>query len=426
MPTILHILNFTPRKRGGVEKFLIALSARCAAADIHTVLLFAGRPADWFLEEIGQHAAVHWVDGHPLEQHYRDTLKLTRQVRPAVVTLWYISLFSPKTLLLTRLPWVGRTIYFDRTSRDVVDRSGALQCLAWLRGRIAAPCYWRVMSVSEHNRQRNVLSSFLPENKTQVIYNGVEIPETAHDISRTGTVEHVEIDKADEIETSNEKNRSDLDGLDAFDDLDALDDLDAFDDAPSPQPPAQSTKHQARPPYFLFAGQLTRDKGVHTLLAAYREFRRARPRCNIQLWLAGDRDGHCNVEIPDAAGSEGDTIRVLDMRDDVPELMARSVATIVPSEWPEACSFVSLEAMASGRPVVASDAGSLPTVLGDTGAVFAKGDSAALADILIDIADHPEKYDTLAKAARERARAHFSIDRMLDDYVELLKEALKT
>jgi glycosyltransferase involved in cell wall biosynthesis len=75
---------------------------------------------------------------------------------------------------------------------------------------------------------------------------------------------------------------------------------------------------------------------------------------------------------------------------------------VVPSVWPEPFALTSLEGMAAGAAVVASDVGGVPEAVGGAGLLVPPGDDAALAAALAGLADDRE---ALA-AARRRARAH--------------------
>ena len=94
-------------------------------------------------------------------------------------------------------------------------------------------------------------------------------------------------------------------------------------------------------------------------------------------------------------------------------LLAAARCLLVPSEAPETSSLVSMEAMASGTPVVAFANGALPEIVepGVTGLLVR--DVADMSDAIAEAARlDPE-------ACRAAARARFSADRMADDYLDL-------
>lgn len=358
----LHIWNFVPAKHGALERFLIAWSRACHEVGIRTTFLFPGEPVAWFREAIAPYADLHWTAGHSLTHGYRQTLALAWRLRPRVITVSFMPLFSVRLLALALLPGCGRLIFIDRSSVEVSDRKPFMRFLAWLRGRVFGLVYWRVVSVSCYNRTRNVVSSGIPPARNEVIYNGV---------------------------------------------------------AAAAALPAEPS----RPGYLLYAGQLTQAKGVHTLLRAYAQAFPDSGAAAPRLRLAGlgpDREALLRLA---AELGIGERVEFLGLCNNVPELMAGAVAIVVPSEWPEAFGFVAAEAMSTGRPLIVSDAGALPEVVGDTAIVFARGQAAELAACLRQVTAAPGNLAARTAAARLRVRDYFSLERMVAQYRELLLRA---
>ena len=88
---------------------------------------------------------------------------------------------------------------------------------------------------------------------------------------------------------------------------------------------------------------------------------------------------------------------------------------------PSGCPNASLEAMAAGVPVIATDVGgaSEQIVNGLTGMLTPPRDAHALADAILQLAHDPPRRESFAQAARERIRDDFSLDRMLDAYSQI-------
>ena len=76
--------------------------------------------------------------------------------------------------------------------------------------------------------------------------------------------------------------------------------------------------------------------------------------------------------------------------------------------WKEQFGRVLIEAMACGVPIVGSDSGEIPNVLGDAGLIFPEGDSAALADCLKFLAQDPDLRSALGYRGRQRVLAKFT------------------
>ena len=85
---------------------------------------------------------------------------------------------------------------------------------------------------------------------------------------------------------------------------------------------------------------------------------------------------------------------------------------------PAGCPNASLEAMASSLPVVATDAGGMSEQVVDrvTGFLVAPGDSAAMAEALVDIAHDREARARMGDAGLAHVRERFDVTRMVSDY----------
>jgi glycosyltransferase involved in cell wall biosynthesis len=94
----------------------------------------------------------------------------------------------------------------------------------------------------------------------------------------------------------------------------------------------------------------------------------------------------------------------------VRELLHGAAMAVIPSVSGDVMPFAALEAMAAGVPVVASDAGSLPEVLGADSCV-PKKDAAALAERMRALWDDPERRRREGEAGIARARERFGEER---------------
>jgi len=109
-------------------------------------------------------------------------------------------------------------------------------------------------------------------------------------------------------------------------------------------------------PRVLFASRLTREKGVDLLLDA---FESVGPGVALDIAGAGIADEH--IARRAASHPARDRIRLLGPLDrpSLRKAMARASAVVVPSVWPEPYGIVGIEALALGRPVVATDVGGI-------------------------------------------------------------------
>ena len=109
-------------------------------------------------------------------------------------------------------------------------------------------------------------------------------------------------------------------------------------------------------------------------------------------------------------------------RDDVPELLAGFDVFAFPSLFEGLCLAV-IEAQAAGCPVVATPVGGIrETVIdGETGLLVPARDPAALAASICRLLDDPALADRLAREGRRRARARFSVERMVEGTLQLYR-----
>jgi len=120
--------------------------------------------------------------------------------------------------------------------------------------------------------------------------------------------------------------------------------------------------------------------------------------------------------------------------DRLPKVMASADISVVPSSW-ENFPFSVMEAMSSGRPIIAGRVGGITEQLGEgdeaTGILLELGKlgkhtpnaSKLMADAIIALAADPEKRQRLGKAARERVMTHFVEDRLGQDLVDLFTKS---
>ena len=190
-----------------------------------------------------------------------------------------------------------------------------------------------------------------------------------------------------------------------------------FDPAPFEE---AGPAHPARPaparPYGLLVGARGPRKGIATWWEA-----RGRLDGALDWWLVGRPDD------ASAPGLRSDaSVQVLDTVEDggVAPLLAGARLLVYPSRS-EGFGFPPLEAMASGVPVVATAAGSIPEVCGDAALLVPPDDAVALADAIRRVAtDEALRADLIAKG-RVRCRA-FPPDRQAALLLGVLRHAVVT
>ncbi len=94
------------------------------------------------------------------------------------------------------------------------------------------------------------------------------------------------------------------------------------------------------------------------------------------------------------------------------DIDALALPSLTRPNWKEQFGRVLVEAMLSGVPVVGSDSGAIPDVIGAAGLIVPEGDSAALAAALRRLRDEAGLVDTLVKRGLARARDRFTHERV--------------
>jgi glycosyltransferase involved in cell wall biosynthesis len=166
--------------------------------------------------------------------------------------------------------------------------------------------------------------------------------------------------------------------------------------------------------YFLYLGRLSPEKGVATLLAAWR-------RSSARLLVVGDG--------PAAQALRGGAPANVEFRPtvspaEVPALIREARALLLPSLWYEAQPRVILEAYAAGVPVLASDLGALPEAVGhDSGLLVPPGDADAWSDAVERLLDDRESA-RLGEGAWRLWRDRYSPERALQNLEDAYRRAV--
>jgi len=171
-----------------------------------------------------------------------------------------------------------------------------------------------------------------------------------------------------------------------------------------------------------FAGRLDRQKGVDTLLEAWRLLHSRGQSGRPALVIAGDGPQRPLVErfMHEPAGA---AVRYVGFTPDVRGVLSAADMLVMPSRW-EGFGLAAAEAMASGLPVVASRVAGLDEVVEDnrTGLLIPPENPAALADAVAALAANAELRRTLGAAGKDRVVRLFGIERNIQAHEKLYAE----
>lgn len=172
----------------------------------------------------------------------------------------------------------------------------------------------------------------------------------------------------------------------------------------TPEPSSVLTQGSRGPKRLLTVSLLRPQKGVPYLLEALYELRQRRT--DVVLDIVGDGESRQEYEELVTRLGLGDVVRFHGMkpRAETAEFMRRCDIFVLPSLF-ETFGVVLIEALASGKPVVATDSGGPGEIINDAvGRLVAPGDAAALAAALDEMLDAYGEFDAerLAAYARDR------------------------
>ncbi len=115
---------------------------------------------------------------------------------------------------------------------------------------------------------------------------------------------------------------------------------------------------------------------------------------------------------------------------DVPQTLAEMDTLAAPSltqpNWVEQFGRVLIEGMACGLPVVGSDSGEIPHVVGDAGIIVPEGDVAALRNALGTLATQPALRAQLGERGRARVLEHYTQEQVARNLVAVYERALSS
>lgn len=174
------------------------------------------------------------------------------------------------------------------------------------------------------------------------------------------------------------------------------------------------------------AGQLIPSKGQSEFLKAAAQVSKLFPK--VKFMIIGDGNEIYRKSLEDLSQDLGIAEKVIftGFREDIPRLMAGLDIVVLPSTDLEGFSRVILEAMASSKPVIATELGGNPEAVvdGTTGIIIPPEDTTRLAEAILELVKNERKREQMGLSGRERAEKLFSIETNIAQIEKLYEELL--
>jgi len=176
---------------------------------------------------------------------------------------------------------------------------------------------------------------------------------------------------------------------------------------------------------IVYMGRLRTVKGVEFGIRAFATALEQLP--NIRMVLAGEGDQRNFLGSLVSELGISEQVEFLGVRNDVPELLGAADSVLMPS-LTEGFPRTAIEAMAAGKPVIATNVGGTPEAVidGETGILVPARDSDALSAAIVRLVGDTDLQARLAQAGRKRAEKNYSVDRYVSRLDELYRRFSRT
>ncbi len=279
------------------------------------------------------------------------------------------------------LRWAGaqRILVHDHTSGERTPPRGLKRLAKWLLMRCPGVTADVVVAVAEYVRRRQLEVGMFPEGRVYRIRHGLAVQE-----------------------------------------------------APSPADRRAHTLMRVSPdrPVVVCACRASPVKGVHHLLRAFDRVasgwadRGPRP----ALLFLGDGPQMEELRALHSGLASRDDVLLAGYRPDASDIVNSADLIVVPSLWHEAFPLAVLEAMARGKPIIASAVGGIPEMIehDQSGLLVPAGNEPALAEAMGSLLSDRARAARLGEAARRRVKEQFTPEKEFRSLARLIEEGFGT
>ena len=186
-----------------------------------------------------------------------------------------------------------------------------------------------------------------------------------------------------------------------------------------------------KPEDFIYGyiGRLTPEKGIEDMIYSFAGWHKPNTRVLIIGNGSEEYISHLNALIDKLNLNHIINILPAIKFDDIPAYFQLLDISILLSHttpiWKEQFGRVLVESMATGTPVIGSDSGAIPLVVGDTGYIVPEKDILAIREALNEAYTHKEKYIQLSKLAKAKSKKEFAYQAIAKQTYDFIQEIYK-
>ena len=165
---------------------------------------------------------------------------------------------------------------------------------------------------------------------------------------------------------------------------------------------------------LCMVGRLSKQKDQYTIIKCLEKLP-----SNIKLILVGDGENRMALTEFVDLNNLSDRVLFLGSRSDVPQILKTIDICILSSHW-EGFGLAAVEAMASSKPIIASNVPGLAEVVNSYGLLFERGDYVHLSNLIIKLVSQKKYYEEVVDRCFERAK-DFDIERMVEKQISIYR-----
>jgi glycosyltransferase involved in cell wall biosynthesis len=364
MPTLVSVFGVEPRRIGGTETFARELSLQLGARGWQSVLCFLSEPTEEvkrFLDLPNTSIGIYASTKDGSLKTGRNLAGITRGHRPDILHLHYTGFLNFYSWI-ARLQSVKKVFFTDHHSRSAGYIPGRAPFWKRSAARLINGPLTKVISVSNYGYECLTAFDLLPRSRFQMIYNGV-------DLSRV---------KAGSQRASDFRRRYSI--------------------------PAERA-------IVTQVSWIIPEKGIADFLETARLV--TRENRNVQFVLVGEGAYREQYMREAAAIGIADRVTWTGMVEDPFGEGVFAAADVVCqfSQWEEVFGWMIAEAMAHGKPVVATRVGGIPELItnGRSGFLVERNDTVAMSERILTLLADPELRARMGQAGREIVSEKFDL-----------------